>query len=577
MPNLNNRRPLNSLFLVGALLLSVFVIIAVFGPIMFSSSADVVDPQNGRLTPSGAHLLGTDSFGRDILSRVLVATRLTLILTFGSSLIAVGIGTLVGVTVWLVGRRTRNMVLQLNTVAVAFPSMVLALVVAAIMGPGSLSAMLAVGIAGVPTYIRLTASMSQQVVSQDFVSLARLQGVPTFSIAVRHVLPNIAIPLSVMAANSTAFTLVELSSLSFIGLGVQAPDYDFGKLLNDGLAEMGGQPWGVFGPSIAIVLLGLAIMLFGDGLAAMIDPKVAAKRNRMRRGLREIFTIAPRHESCDARQETNAVSVKNLSVGTLTPGGEQHAIVRGVSFDIAPGEILGIVGESGSGKSLTAMTVAGLTPAGLWSTADELTVEGINMFQKNDDRILAQNISLVYQDPMSTFSPSLRMGAQLSDVFRQHLKWGKKKTNDSLLQAFESVSISEPGRRLRQFPHELSGGLLQRTLIAQSILIGPRLLIADEPTTALDVSVQADVLRKIYAFRSETGAGVLFISHDLAVVEALCDRVLVMYQGEFVEELRPDQIRTGDVEHPYTRRLLKAALYFDRAATEPSQARKVEL
>lgn len=569
-------RRANSLFWSGSIILGVFVVVAVFGPMFFSSSADALDAPNGRLSPSVEHPLGTDSFGRDILSRVLVSTRLTLLLTFGSSLIAVGIGTLIGVTVWLIGRRTRAAILQLNSVAVAFPSMILALVVAAIMGAGSLSAMLAVGIAGVPTYIRLTASMSQKIVSQDFVSIARLQGVSTIRLAIRHILPNIAIPLSVMAANSTAFTLVELSSLSFIGLGVQAPDYDFGKMLNDGLAEMSGQPWGVFGPSIAIVLLGLGIMLFGDGLAAMIDPKVAMKRVSRRRAVRVAALGDTAPDRRDESEVVRAATVKNLSIGVTDPDGSHRKLVHGVSFEIRAGEILGIVGESGSGKSLTAMTVAGLTPAGLWIEADQLSVEGIDMRKKADDNALARTISLVYQDPMSTFSPSLRMGSQLSDIFRQHLKWKRKTTNDSLLQAFESVSVSEPGRRLRQFPHELSGGLLQRTLIAQSVLIGPRLLIADEPTTALDVSVQADVLRKIYKFRSETGAGVLFISHDLAVVEALCDRVLVMYQGEFVEELRPDQIRSGAVKHAYTKRLLNAALYFDQVETDSEITRKVK-
>lgn len=560
------RRSSNALFWAGSIVIAAFILIAILGPLLFSTAGEEINPLEARQQPSAEHLFGTDGFGRDIFARVVTATRLTLLLTFGAAVLSIAIGAFVGTVVWLLGPRVRGAIIQLNTVAVAFPALILALVVATILGPGSMSAMIAVGAAGIPIYIRLTSTLAAKVVGEDFVRFAELRRVPRVVVAVRHVLPNVAIPLSVAAANSTAFTLVELSSLSFIGLGVQAPDYDYGRMLNEGLAEMSSQPWGVFGPSIAMVLLGLGILLFGDGLAGMIDPKAAARAGK---SARLAASLRGRIAGDPVTQEVSSsvVDVRKLSVGNVDQNGKQNAMVSDVSFKIRPSEILGIVGESGSGKSLTAMSVAGLTPSGLWHQAENLQVDGQDMLGGVDPAVLAHTVSLVYQDPMATFSPSLRMGSQLSDVFRRHLGWDTRRSYQELEEALKALSTRDPKRVLKQFPHQLSGGLLQRCLIAQALLLKPRLLIADEPTTALDVSVQADVLRQIYQFRAESNASVLFISHDLAVVEQLCDRILVMYQGEFVEELSTDQLRTRNVTHPYTQRLLNAALYFETAGS----------
>lgn len=561
------RRRGNAVFWAGLLLLTVFVAIAVVGPMIFSDAANRINPLEARGAPSSDNPFGTDGFGRDIFARVVTATRLTLLLTFGASLISFVVGTFLGVVVRLLGPRLQAAIIQVNSVAVAFPALILALVVASIMGPGSVPAMVAVGIAGIPMYIRLTSTLAARVVNEDYVRIAELQRVPRVVVAVRHILPNVAIPLSVAAANSTAFTLVELSSLSFIGLGVQAPDYDYGRMLNEGLAEMSGQPWGVFGPSIGMVVLGLGILLFGDGLAAMVDPKVAVQKGGITRFVDAVKAGRSQADAdAGAGHTESAVVVEKLSVGTLSESGERNTLVNDVSFRIAPKEILGIVGESGSGKSLTAMSIAGLAPIGLWRAARQVRIRETDMLERPDPSVLARTVSLIYQDPMSTFSPSLRMGSQLGDVFRQHLGWDSRRVHRELVDALSALSTPEPERVLRQFPHQLSGGLLQRCLIAQALLLDPELLIADEPTTALDVSVQADVLRKIYRFRADSDASVLLISHDLGVVEELCDRVLVMYRGEFVEELTPDQIRTRDVQHPYTQRLLDATLYFEGAA-----------
>ncbi|MDR2114287.1 MAG: ATP-binding cassette domain-containing protein, partial [Bifidobacteriaceae bacterium] len=647
----SRQRRFNALTIAGGVIIATLALVAIVAPPLAADLADTINTSQARQGPSVQHLFGTDGFGRDVLIRTLVAARLTMLLTAGAGIIAITCGTLLGVLTSLLPPWLRRIVLQLNAVAVTLPSMVLALVVAAIMGPGSVSAMLAVGIANIPIFIRLTSMLSAGVAQQDYVVTARLLGVPTGRIAVRHILPNIATPLSIIAASSMAFTLVELSSLSFIGLGVQVPDYDWGKMLYDGIALMNAQPGAIVGPSVLIALLGLGIMLLGDGIAAQVDPKIrlAARASRGRRtsvidrleaalqsstapaaktgggsyvndaaasgggyvngaaasgasnntdleaelataptaetgGAGTELVTAPTAETGGAGtelvtaptaetgaagtelateptaepktvetspQNAEAVVLQQLQITTVD-GAE---LVRGVSLAIKPGEILGLVGESGSGKSLTALSVAGLPPPGLKVQAVGARIGETELTTTLNTAGLAHTVALVYQDPMSTFSPLHSIGSQLTEVRRTHFGLSRKAARAELAEAFAQVSITQPKHRLRQYPHELSGGMLQRALIAGALLTHPVLLVADEPTTALDVTVQADVLRKIRRFREDTGAAVLFISHDLGVIEAICDRVLVMYQGQVVEEITAAQLASRKVEHPYTQRL----------------------
>lgn len=548
------RRRMHPILLSGLILMALIVLTAIVAPMFLSSSADSLTDQT-RLPPGPDHLLGTDEFGRDLLSRALVATRLTLLLTVSASAISVVVGIAIGMLVWLLPDRVRRFVVGVNSVAVAFPSLVLALVIAAILGPGAETAALAVGISSIPAFVRLTVNMATPVLGREFVSTARLLSVPRLIVLVRHVLPNMAEPLLVLAASNFAVTLVELSGLSFIGLGVQSPQYDFGLLLSDALVSIFTQPSQVIGPSVMIMLTGLAGMLIGDGLAAGSNPRTRGFRRASRTGgLARSDAAEPAAPASDA-----PVSVRDLRVST----GTGIELVRGVSFDIAPGEILGLVGESGSGKSLTAMSLAGLVPEGVNATASTLVASGNDMLGHVPPARLAHDIALIYQDPMSTFNPALRIGTQLTEVARTHLGMSRGAARRALLERFEQLRITDPPRRLRQHPHELSGGMLQRAMIASSLIADAKLIIADEPTTALDVTVQAEVLRQFAAAAREIGASVLFISHDLSVVEALCDRVMVMYRGEVVEELTASQLASRDVTHPYTRTLLDAAQYVD--------------
>jgi peptide/nickel transport system permease protein len=531
--------------ITGAGLLTALVLIAVIAPLTLRQAAEQLTP-NAALGPSAEHWLGTDDFGRDLLGRALVATRLTLLMTTGAAAISVISGVVIGLAIWLSGRRVREIALRVLETAVAYPSLIFALVIAAVLEPGVSSAVIAIGIAGIPGFARITANLASSVSNSEYVVTARLLGVSPVRIAARHMLPNMAEPLLILSATVFALSLVEISALSFIGLGVQAPEYDFGRLLNDSLGALYTQPVEAVGPSVMIALTGLSVMLIGDALAAHADPR--AKRTFFRRILARNPTVTV------PAADTALVRVENLRISI--PGRNQ--LVKGLSFSIYPGEVVALVGESGSGKSLTAMAIAGLPSEDLAVEADLLRVDDMNMLAAPDPSRLAKEISIIYQDPGTTFNPSLRMGSQLTEVLRTHLGMGGAKARKVITEALASVNITEPANRLRQHPHELSGGMRQRAMIAASIVTSPKLIVADEPTTALDVTVQAEVLRQFRRIHREQGTAMLFISHDLAVVQALCDTILVMKSGEIVERLTSAQLAARDVHHPYTKALLAA-------------------
>jgi ABC-type dipeptide/oligopeptide/nickel transport system ATPase component/ABC-type dipeptide/oligopeptide/nickel transport system permease subunit len=556
----NRKRSLPSSLIWGLAMFGVLVVIAIVAPIFLSGMANSLSPES-HADPSAAHWFGTDDLGRDIIARSLVATRLTILMSLGATAMSVVVGVLIGGLVWVGPRRLRETVLRLIDSTVAFPALILALVIAAILGPAASSAVIAIGVAGIPSFARITANMVAPVVGRDFMNTSRLLGVPPWQLFSRHLLPNIGGPLLVLIASSFALSLLEISSLSFVGLGVQSPDYDWGRLLNEGLPAIYSQPLQVLAPSAMLIFAGVAAMLTGDGLAQRFDPwgnQPAATRR------------AQRKADTTSRLSDALVEVKDLTITSASGA----VLVKGVNFDISPGEIVGLVGESGSGKSMTAMSLAQLSPDSVTVDADQLRIGDLNVMSTRNRGRLAREIGLVYQDPGTTFNPALRIGTQVSEVARAHLGLSRRKAKSVLVEGLRDMRIINPELVMQQRPFQLSGGMLQRAIIASSLVTEPRLIIADEPTTALDVTVQAEVLRQFKRINREKGAAILFISHDIGVVQALCDRVLVMKQGEIIERLTGAQLAAGQVSHPYTLELLAATPKFDVAAPRSPQKRK---
>ena len=258
------------------------------------------------------------------------------------------------------------------------------------------------------------------------------------------------------------------------------------------------------------------------------------------------------------------LTVSDLKVSFATEDGIVRA-VDGVSFTVDPGEVVAIVGESGSGKSVTAMTLMGLTRGPNSRFEGTATFEGTELIGASNrqlQRIRGAGIAMVFQDPMSSLDPVYRIGDQIVEQIRAHEKVSKAQAMDRAVEMMERVGIPRAAERLRSYPHEFSGGMRQRVMIAMGLACDPKLLIADEPTTALDVTIQAQILDEMRQLRERSGAGIILVTHDLGVVADIADRVIVMYSGRVVEQGTLDDI-FYDPQHPYTWGLLGSITRID--------------
>jgi oligopeptide/dipeptide ABC transporter ATP-binding protein len=547
------------------------LVLAVVAPILWTDQADAVDTGNILAGPSAEHWAGTDNLGRDIFYRVLVATRLSVELALLATTIAVVIGLVLGTAPFLLGRRAGRAVTASVNIAVAFPGLLLALFFAVIFGVGATGAVLAIGLAGAPTFARLTHTLVAGVAARDYVAVARTIGVGRLRILVRHVLPNISEPLVVNATIGAGAALLAFAGLSFLGLGVQLPSYDWGRLLYDGIGAIYNNPAAALAPGLAVLTAGLAFNLFGESVAKGLGigtvgglPPLPAEVTAGSTTGSTAAADAP-HDSTDV-----VLDVRDLEVMFPGPHGPIRP-VRGLTFAVRRREAVGIVGESGSGKSLTALAVSRLVadPGRVDATRLELLGSDLRAGDsKVQRRLLGTSLAMVFQDPMTSFNPTRRIGGQLAEVSRYHHGLGRKAALARAVDRLRAVRISEPERRAHQYPHEFSGGMRQRAMIGMGLMGTPALIVADEPTTALDVTVQQQVLDLLGAIREADDVALVLISHDVTVVGEVCDRVLVMYAGRIVEDLPAAELATN-AQHPYTRALVAAVPDMDTDLDRP--------
>ena len=541
-----------------ATLLTVGVLVmAVIAPVLWTDDADAIDTSNILAPPSSEHWAGTDNLGRDIFYRTLVATRLSVQLALSATVIAVVVGLLLGTASFLLGRRAGRFVNAGINIAVAFPGILLALFFAVIFGVGATGAVLAIGMAGAPAFGRLTQTLVAGIASRDFVAAARVAGVGRFRSLFRHVLPNIAEPLVVNATISAGAALLAFAGLSFLGLGVQQPRYDWGRLLYDGISSIYVNPWAALVPGTAVIVAGLAFNLFGESVAKALGVGVVG-------GIPELPSVAAALDDPEPVDEARhadddvVLDVRNLRVTFPGPRGPVRP-VRGISFAVRRGEAVGVVGESGSGQSLTALAISRLVDDSGRVEADRLELLGADLRatdSKAQRQLLGTSLAMVFQDPMTSFNPTKRMGGQLAESARHHQGLTKKDALARAVDRLRSVRITEPEKRAHQYPHEFSGGMRQRAMIGMGLMGTPALIVADEPTTALDVTVQQQVLDLLASIREADDVALILISHDVTVVGEVCDRVLVMYAGRIVEDLPAGELAAA--RHPYTRALMAA-------------------
>jgi oligopeptide/dipeptide ABC transporter ATP-binding protein len=459
-------------------------------------------------------------------------------------------------------------------IGVAFPPVLIALSLAVVFGVGARGATLAIGVAFMPAFARLTQTLAASISNADYLAAARLAGVRPGRLLLRHVLPNIAEPLVVNAATGAGGALLAFASLSFLGLGVQPPSYDWGRLLLEGLNRIYQSPAAALGPGVAVVFAGLTFSLLGEVAAAAFGQRSPAVSRRQEHPPTSAPTSMNEQDQPLASVEPtgNLLDVRGLTVSLPTSSGWIEP-VQGVDVQIREGEIVGIVGESGSGKSMTALSIAGLLPATARVQASQLCFAGSSLLGLSGSALrerLKASMAVIFQDPMSSLNPAVRVGRQVGEVAEVHAGAAKAQAQELAVAALREVQITEPARRARQYPHEFSGGMRQRAMIAMGLIGAPRLVIADEPTTALDVTVQRRILAQLRGLRDEHGIAVLLISHDMAVISELCERVLVMYSGRIIEQGPIHQILTSP-QHPYTRALVDTIPGMDTERDRPLQ------
>jgi len=553
---------------VALALLLVFVFLSVAGPWIWGHAAGDTNVADANQAASGEHCLGADDLGRDLLARTLYATRSSLVL----AVLATVVGGVVGVALGLLSGASHRLGKVLGAVInllMAFPALLLSIFFAVLFGIGSVGSVLAVGASFAPGFARITQTLTASAVSRDYVEAARVLGKGPVTVVLRHVLPNIAEPVILYTTIHIGTAILALSGLSFLGLGVQPPAYDWGRLLSDGLTRVYITPTAAIGPAVAIVLAGLTFNMAGEHLADLVGGRRRAPRTAVAAATARPSTgtdVRPAPPVDDAALTTTDAAVEPLlevqHLRVLYPGPDGGVVtpVRDVSFSVAPGETVGIVGESGSGKSMATSAVAQLVEAPGAVHAEVLRFDDVDLTRRTaeDERVLGRSMAMIFQDPGEALNPAVKVGTHLVEPAVVHLHQDKALARRRALDALRAVAVNDPERRFDQHQHELSGGTKQRVCIAIGLMGEPRLLIADEPTTALDVTVQRQILRLVAEVRAETGASVLFISHDIAVVSEISDRILVMYAGFVVEEATTDELLARPA-HPYTGLLLAAS------------------
>lgn len=596
-------RGLPPLSRIAVCFLAVVALTALLAP--WLAPHDPLDQQTlagGTGAPSADHWMGQDSLGRDILSRLMYGARWSLAIGLGATALALVVGAVVGAVAATSRKAVDETLMRCLDVVMAFPGIALAAVLVAVFGGGITVLICAIAFLFTPPVARVVRANVLDQYGEDYVTAERVIGARTPHIVIRHVAINCAAPVLVFCTVQVAEAIVFEASLSFIGAGVRPPDPSWGSVIADGknMVLTGGW-WATVFPGLLMLVTVLSLNILSEGVSDAWAAPVAreaepgeAEPQEVEPGEVEPLEEADRSEAPEpgggsgevpelpglteaaVRLRSRArplpegrpvLSVENLAIGF----DRRHRgvdIVDGISFEVRPGEVLGLVGESGCGKSLTALTVMGLEPKGARVRGrvrfDQRQLVGEPMRVRR--RLLGHEMAMVYQDALSSLNPAMTIRAQLKQVVRR----GGTRSAPELLRL---VGL-DPDRTLRSYPHELSGGQRQRVLIAMALSRDPRLIVADEPTTALDVTVQAQIIELLLRLREELGFALVLVSHDLALIADVTDRVVVMYGGQIVETgVTADLVERP--AHPYTRGLLGSVLSLESAAERMTQIKGV--
>ncbi|MFF2844114.1 ATP-binding cassette domain-containing protein [Paenarthrobacter sp. NPDC057981] len=540
--------------------LATIVILGVLEPLLATHDPEFISLSNIN-APAGTPgwPLGGDGAGHDVWARLLASINVSLTSALIGTAVAMVLGVSIGLVSGYLSKTTDIITSWVFDLLMALPTLVMLIVIAPVIGGDYKVTMAILGVFLSPGVFRLVRNLVVGVRNELYVDAARVSGLSDLRILSRHVFYVIRGPIIIQAAFLATVCINMQAGLAFIGIGARTPS--FGSMISQAFQTMYSQPIQLVWPTIGLSLLTGALVLFGNAYRDVLGQRGtrkgrSARKERTAKGDATVRTVP---SSTGTGSSDLLLRVQDLSVSYVTEKGVEIPVVHDVSLEVRPGEIVGLVGESGSGKSQTAFSVLGLLPKNAAVNATALTYNGISLLDDSKEarKLRREDIAYVPQEPMSNLDPSFTIGAQLTEGLRRAMPRSEAKA--TVLELLGKVGIPDPERTFKSYPHQVSGGMAQRALIAGAIASRPKLLIADEPTTALDVTVQAEILDLLRELRRELNMGVLIVTHNFGVVADLCDRVVVMRKGETVEAGAVRDIFHSP-SHPYTRQLISAIL-----------------
>ena len=563
---------------ISVVLLVLVALSAILAPVI--APHDPLEIGMAYQPPSADHIFGTDNAGRDILSRMLYGGRFSLVIGFGATLFALVLGSVIGAVAAVSRKAVSEVIMRVLDVIMSIPGIALAAILVLILGNSVPAIIFSIGFMYTPQIARIVRANVVSEYGEDYVRAVIVSGARAPWILMKHVLRNCIAPIMVFTVTLVADAIIFEASLTFIGAGIAEPTATWGNILSsarDGVLL--GRWWQALFPGIAIMVTCLALNILSEGLtdamAAAPSAPVATENAESRReadllvadpvraykeqadslarrlgALREVELARTDRRVPDYSVEP-LLQVKNLSIG-FPRHGDVH-VVDSVSFDVRPGQCMALVGESGCGKSITTKTIMNLLPDTA-RISGEILYKGkdlLKMSKEEHRKLLGHELAMVYQDSLSSLNPSMLISAQMKQLTSR----GGTRSAEELL---ELVGL-DPKRTLESYPHELSGGQCQRVIIAMALTRDPSLVICDEPTTALDVTVQKQVIKLLNDLQKKLGFAMIFVSHDLALVAEVASEITVMYAGQVVESAPTKELLTNPI-HEYTQGLLGSVL-----------------
>jgi peptide/nickel transport system ATP-binding protein/peptide/nickel transport system permease protein len=557
----------NRMAVFGLIMLIAMLAVAIFAPLLAPydpksstnvESSDIYNP------PSARHWLGTDDAGRDVFSGFLFGARVSLTVGFFAAFISVFIGGLIGVVAGFYGGRVENLLMRFTDTMLVIPDLPLIVVIVALTKPSLFNIILVIGLFGWTTTARIVRSQTLAVKSRKFVMRARAIGAGNVHIIQHHILPLVMPLLVVNAILVISLAILNESTLSFLGLGDPSA-ISWGQMLNFAFlrgAMSAGAWWALVTPGMGIVWVVLSLTLLGQGLEQVLNPRLETHHLMAGRpsvqNEAEVESATVQRKSRQRADAPLLLDIRNLSVNYVNDSTVAKAVYN-VSLQLHEGELIGLVGESGCGKTTLMLALMRLLPAAGQIVNGHVYFDGKDLVDLSEEamqEVRWKGISIIFQGAMNALNPVRTVGDQIKEAILKHAPgYAPKLLDERVEELLELVGITKQYKD--QYPHQYSGGMRQRAMIAMALACEPDVVIADEPTTALDVMIQAQILELLDELRKKLGLAIIFVTHDLGVVAEMCDSVLVMYGGATAEYADVDTIYNAP-RHPYTQELLKA-------------------